>query len=41
VSLEPHLAQAGRYGGFSGPQGFTPAARSLKLILNELAISWR
>jgi sugar phosphate isomerase/epimerase len=40
VSLEPHLTQAGRYGGFSGPEGFTWAARSLKLILNELGISW-
>src|SRR5205807_4473750 len=30
MSLEPHLAQAGRYGGFSGPEGFTLAARSLK-----------
>ena len=27
VSLEPHLAQAGRFGGFSGPEGFTRAAR--------------
>jgi hypothetical protein len=39
--LEPHLAQAGRYGGFSGPEGFTLAARSLKLILNELGVPWR
>jgi sugar phosphate isomerase/epimerase len=41
VSLEPHLAQAERYGGFSGPEGFLRAARALKSILNELAISWR
>ena len=41
MSLEPHLARAGRHGGFSGPEGFTLAARSLKLILNELGISWR
>jgi len=41
VSLEPHLAQAGRYGGFSGPAGFTRAARALKFLLNELSISWR
>jgi sugar phosphate isomerase/epimerase len=41
VSLEPHLAQAGRYGGFSGPEGFTRASRALKSILNELAITWR
>src|SRR5208282_5509158 len=41
MSLEPHLAQAGRYGGFSGPEGFTRASQYLKLILNELGISWR
>ena len=41
VSLEPHLAQAGRYGGFSGPEGFTRAAQALKFILNDLGISWR
>ena len=32
---------ATRYGGFSGPEGFTLAARSLTLILNELGIPWR
>jgi len=41
MSLEPHLAQAGRYGGFSGPEGFRRAAQALKLILNDLSISWR
>jgi sugar phosphate isomerase/epimerase len=41
VSLEPHLARAGRYGGFSGPEGFTRASRSLKFILNELGIPYR
>jgi len=41
VSLEPHLAQAGRYGGFSGPQGFTRASHSLKFMLNQLGIPWR
>ena len=41
VSLEPHLAQAGRYGGFSGPEGFTRAAQALKFILNDLGIPWR
>jgi sugar phosphate isomerase/epimerase len=40
MSLEPHLAQAGRYGGFSGPQEFRRASRALKSILNELAIPW-
>jgi sugar phosphate isomerase/epimerase len=41
VSLEPHLAQAGRFGGFSGPGGFRRAAAALKSLLNELAIPWR
>src|SRR6266478_3365696 len=40
MSLEPHLAQAGRYGGFSGPEGFRRASQALKFILNELSISW-
>jgi sugar phosphate isomerase/epimerase len=41
MSLEPHLAQAGRYGGFSGPENFARASHALKIMLNELAISWR
>jgi hypothetical protein len=41
MSLEPHLTRSGRYGGFSGPEGFTRAARSLRLILNELGIPYR
>ena len=41
MSLEPHLAQAGRFGGFSGPQGFRRAAQALKSLLNELSISYR
>jgi sugar phosphate isomerase/epimerase len=41
ISLEPHLAQAGRFGGFSGPEGFRRAVRALKLVLNELSIPYR
>jgi sugar phosphate isomerase/epimerase len=41
VSLEPHLAQAGRFGGYSGPDGFRRAAQALKALLDELEISWR
>jgi sugar phosphate isomerase/epimerase len=41
MSLEPHLAQAGRFGGFSGPEGFHQAAEALKFLLNEASISWR
>jgi sugar phosphate isomerase/epimerase len=41
ISLEPHLAQGGRFGGFSGPQEFRRAAQALKSLLNELSISYR
>jgi exodeoxyribonuclease-3 len=39
--LEPHLAMAGRYGGFSGRDGFRRAAQVLKRILDDLGISYR
>ena len=41
ASLEPHQAQAGRYGGFSGPQEFRRAAAALKGLLRELSIPWQ
>ncbi len=41
MSLEPHLAQAGRFGGFSGPEGFARAAAALKFLLNEASIPWQ
>jgi len=41
LSLEPHLAVAGRHGGFSGPDGFRRAAQALKTLLGELSIPWR
>jgi sugar phosphate isomerase/epimerase len=41
VSLEPHLAEAGRYGGFSGAQEFRRAATALKGLLRELSIPWQ
>jgi len=41
LSLEPHLAEAGRYGGYSGAGGFRRAARALKELLNELSLPWR
>jgi sugar phosphate isomerase/epimerase len=41
VSLEPHLALSGRYGGFSGPELFRVAAQALKSLLGELGIGWR
>jgi sugar phosphate isomerase/epimerase len=41
VSLEPHLAAAERYGGFSGPAEFRRAAQALKGLLAELGIAWQ
>lgn len=41
LSLEPHLAETGRFGGFSGPAGFGRAARALRELLAELQIPWR
>ncbi len=41
LSLEPHLAAAGRFGGFSGPDGFRRAARALKTLLADLNIPWQ
>ena len=41
LSLEPHLAEARRYGGYSGAGGFRRAARALKELLNELSLPWR
>jgi sugar phosphate isomerase/epimerase len=41
VSLEPHLATAGRFGGFSGADGFRRAARALKGLLADLSVEWQ
>lgn len=35
LSLEPHLAQAGKAGGFSGPELFGDAARALQRIVAQ------
>jgi len=40
IAAEPHLAQGGRYGGFSGPAEFRRASQALKSILDEPAIPW-
>jgi sugar phosphate isomerase/epimerase len=39
-SLEPHLASAGRYSGFSGPELFRKAAEALKELLSKQEIEW-
>jgi len=41
MSLEPHLAAAERFGGFSGPEAFRRAAQALKALLGDLSISWQ
>lgn len=40
LSLEPHLAMAGRFGGFSGPDGFRLACGALKNLLADLSAQW-
>ena len=40
LSLEPHLAAAGQFSGFSGPQLFGTAADALKSILDRLSIPY-
>jgi sugar phosphate isomerase/epimerase len=39
-SLEPHLAKAGPFGGFSGPDLFGVAARALTGMLEAQGIEW-
>jgi sugar phosphate isomerase/epimerase len=39
-SLEPHLAKAGQFGGFSGIGEFRRAADAFKGLLEELGIGW-
>jgi sugar phosphate isomerase/epimerase len=39
-SLEPHLASAGRYSGFSGPELFRKAAGAFKGLLRNQDIEW-
>jgi sugar phosphate isomerase/epimerase len=41
MSLEPHLAMAGGFGGFSGPDGFRRAAQALKALLTDLSVPWQ
>jgi sugar phosphate isomerase/epimerase len=39
-SLEPHLASAGTYSGFSGPELFRKAAGAFKGLLRRQGIDW-
>ena len=40
VDLEPHLKGGGQFGGFSGPDGFGVALRSLCRVLDYVGISY-
>jgi len=40
ISLEPHLAVAGRHSGFSGPDGFRQAVQRVKAILDDLGAAY-
>ncbi len=40
VSLEPHLAAAGEFDGFSGPEPFKKAARLVKKMLDRLGADY-
>lgn len=40
-SLEPHLAHAGAFSGFSGPDLFRLAVQSFKTLLQEEHVAWR
>jgi sugar phosphate isomerase/epimerase len=40
LSLEPHLAAGGTFGGFSGPAQFRRAAQALKYLLADLSAPW-
>lgn len=39
LTLEPHLAVAGKFSGFSGPDRFRAAADALKVILTRLGVA--
>jgi sugar phosphate isomerase/epimerase len=41
LSLEPHLAAAGQFSGFSGPDLFKKAVQSLKRILDGLGVKYQ
>ncbi len=40
ISLEPHLAVAGQFAGFSGPDLFKKAVQTLKAILDDLGAEY-
>jgi hypothetical protein len=39
-SLEPHLASAGTFSGFRGPDLFRTAVQAFKKLLGEQGIQW-
>ena len=41
LSMEPHLAAAGQFSGFSGPDLYKKAVQSLKRILDKLGVKYQ
>jgi len=41
LSIEPHLASAGKFSGFSGPDLFKKAVRALKAILADMGVQYK
>jgi sugar phosphate isomerase/epimerase len=41
LSLEPHLAAAGQFSGFSGPDLFKKAVQALKRVLDHLGVKYQ
>jgi len=39
LALEPHLSQAGQFGGFTGPELFTVAAEALKALCDKAGLA--
>ena len=40
LTLEPHLAKAGRFSGFTGPRLFRKASEALKRVLTQIGAKW-
>ena len=41
MTLEPHLAAAGQFSGFTGPDLFTKAVDALKALLDRCGLAYR
>lgn len=41
LSLEPHLGESGRFGGYSGPAAFGQASRALRALTQKIGVQLR